>query len=92
MKIAYTRAMVRAALDGRLGSAGVREDGRFGLLVPEACPDVPSEVLQPRGAWNDKTAYDATAHDLCGRFEANFKKFEPFVDDSVRAAGIRRAA
>mgnify|MGYP003700636469 CR=1 FL=1 len=92
MKIAYTRAMVRAALDGRLAGAPVHEDGRFGLLVPEACPDVPSEVLLPRGAWGDKTAYDATAHDLCGRFEDNFKKFEPFVDDSVKAAGIKKAA
>lgn len=91
MKIAYTRAMVRAALDGRLADVPVREDGRFGLLVPESCPDVPSEVLLPRGAWSDKQAYDATAHDLCGRFEANFKKFEPFVDDSVKAVGIRQA-
>ena len=53
---------------------------------------MPSSVLLPRGAWTDKGAYDATAHDLCGRFEANFKKFEPFVEDSVKAAGIRQAA
>jgi len=92
MKIAYTRAMVRAALDGRLGAAPVREDGRFGLLVPESCPDVPTEVLQPRGAWRDKAAYDSVAGDLCARFEDNFRKFEPFVDAGVKAAGIRQAA
>ncbi|MFX4220171.1 MAG: phosphoenolpyruvate carboxykinase [Thalassobaculum sp.] len=92
MKIAYTRAMVRAALDGTLGAAPVQEDGQFGLLVPEACPNVPSEVLRPRGAWSDGAAYDVTAGELRGRFEENFKPFEAFVDDSVKAAGVRRAA
>jgi phosphoenolpyruvate carboxykinase (ATP) len=92
MKIGYTRAMVRAALDGRLGAAPVREDGQFGLLVPEACPEVPSEVLVPRGAWHDPAAYDSTAVELRGKFEENFKPFEAFVDDSVKAAGVRRAA
>jgi phosphoenolpyruvate carboxykinase (ATP) len=92
MKIAYTRAMVRAALDGTLGAAPVEEDGQFGLLVPEACPNVPTEVLRPRGAWSDGGAYDSTAGELRGRFEENFKPFEAFVDDSVKAAGVRRAA
>lgn len=92
MRIAYTRAMVRAALDGRLNAAPVVEDGAFGLLVPEACPDVPSEVLRPRGAWSDVAAYDTTATELRGRFESNFKPFEAFVDESVTAAGIRTAA
>jgi len=92
MQIDYTRAMVRAALDGRLGAAPVKEDGEFGLLVPEACPEVPTEVLAPRGTWSDKSAYDETAKELRGRFEANFKPFEAFVDDGVKAAGIRTAA
>src|SRR3546814_1626839 len=58
MKIAYTRAMVRAALDGRLGGIGVARHPQFGLLMPESCPDVPPEVLNPRNTWRDKNAYD----------------------------------
>ena len=92
MKIAYTRAMVRAALDGRLGGIGVARHPQFGLLMPESCPDVPPEVLNPRNTWRDKQAYDLTVRDLTQRFEANFKQFETYVDDGVLAAGIRAAA
>jgi phosphoenolpyruvate carboxykinase (ATP) len=92
MKIAYTRAMVAAALNGSLAQTGVRQDPNFGLLVPENCPEVPAEVLDPRQTWADKGAYDSTAHDLRGRFEANFKQFESHVPEKVRAAGVRAAA
>ncbi len=92
MKIAYTRAMVRAALDGRLDGSELRQDDNFGLLVPAACPDVPTTVLDPRTAWQDKGAYDLTARELRGRFVDNFKQFEDFVDDGVKAAGVRTAA
>ena len=92
MKIAHTRAMVRAALDGRLAECGAAPDPNFGVLVPENCPDVPAEVLQPRATWGDKAAYDSTARDLRGRFESNFKQFEEYVDDDVKKAGIYAAA
>jgi phosphoenolpyruvate carboxykinase (ATP) len=92
MPIAHTRALLRAALDGRLEGAPMRPDPTFGLLVPEACPDVPGELLQPRNAWADKGAYDTTAHEVARRFEANFAQFAGAVDEGVRAAGIRPAA
>ena len=92
MKIAHTRAMVRAALDGKLATAGVAEDPNFGLLVPEGCPDVPSDVLAPRNTWSDKGEYDNTAQHLAKQFEENFKQFESHVDDGVNEAGIHAAA
>ena len=92
MKIAHTRSMVRAALDGRLAAAGTAPDPNFGMLVPQACPDVPADVLQPRTTWADKSAYDTTARDLRGRFESNFKQFESYVDEGVKQAGIYAAA
>ncbi len=92
MKIGHTRAMVRAALDGRLTEVAEAPDPNFGLLVPESCPDVPDEVLQPRNTWQDKSAYDSTAGDLRSRFEANFKQFEDYVDENVKKAGIYKAA
>src|SRR5205809_549177 len=69
MPIAHTRALLRAALDGRLAAAPVRKEANFGLLVPESCPEVPNEVLDPRGTWSDKEAYDETARGLTHRFE-----------------------
>ena len=91
MPIAHTRALLRAALDGRLATAPVRQDANFGMLVPEVCPDVPNDVLDPRGTWSDKKAYDETARELTRRFAANFAEFEPFVGNEVKDAAIRPA-
>src|SRR6266446_4620473 len=92
MPIAHTRALLRAALDGRLAGVPMRKDANFGMLVPEACPEVPSEVLDPRGTWSDKQAYDETARELTRRFAANFAEFEPFVGREVKEVAIHPAA
>ena len=92
MKIAYTRAMVSAALDGKLAEVASKADPNFGVMVPENCPEVPNDVLNPRSTWKDKTAYDSTANNLRGRFESNFKQFEEYVNDDVKKAGIFSAA
>jgi phosphoenolpyruvate carboxykinase (ATP) len=90
--IQHTRAMLRAALEGKLAAVGVNRDPNFGLLVPEACPDVPGDVLDPRSTWADKKAYDQAAAGVAKRFETNFKQFESHVDDKVKSAAIRAAA
>jgi len=92
MKIAHTRAMVRAALDGRLAEVETVRDGTFGLHVPVSCPNVPEEVLTPRNTWADKKAYDATARELAGRFAENFQQYESYVGEDVSAVAIRPAA
>jgi phosphoenolpyruvate carboxykinase (ATP) len=92
MKIAHTRAMVRAALDGRLAQVPTAPDPNFGVLVPQNCPDVPADVLNPKNTWKDKKAYDDTARQVAQMFEKNFKQFESDVDDKVKKAAIRAAA
>src|ERR1700726_4801751 len=89
MAIAHTRALLRAALDGSLAGAPMRQDPNFGFLVPESCADLPANVLDPRGTWSDKRAYDEIARNLRGRFEHNFTEFEPFVGSEVKRAAIR---
>ncbi|HEY7818289.1 MAG TPA: phosphoenolpyruvate carboxykinase (ATP), partial [Vicinamibacteria bacterium] len=86
MKLAHTRAMVRAALDGSLEKAETREHPIFGVHVPRTCPGVPSEVLDPRGTWPSAEAYDAQARKLAGMFDQNFEKFSKDVAEDVRAA------
>jgi phosphoenolpyruvate carboxykinase (ATP) len=86
MRIAYTRSMVHAILDGSLSTAATREDPVFGLAVPTSVPFVPAEVLDPRGTWPDPAAYDAQAKKLAEMFRANFEKFSP-VARSIRDAG-----
>ena len=85
MKISHTRAMIRAILNGSLAQTETQPDPIFGVNVPVSCPDVPSEVLQPRNTWADKEAYDRQANDLARRFNENFKKYEAGVSEAVRA-------
>ncbi len=85
MKISYTRAMIRAILNGSLAQIETAADPIFGVNVPVSCPDVPSDVLQPRNTWEDKDAYDTRARDLARRFNENFKKYEAGVSAAVRA-------
>jgi phosphoenolpyruvate carboxykinase (ATP) len=85
MSLPHTRAMVRAAVDGRLKSAQFETEPAFGLSIPKSAPDVPAELLNPRNAWKDKAAYDRMAADLAERFAKNFERFE--VPEAVRAAG-----
>lgn len=90
IKLAYTRAMVRAALNGSLDHVALVEDPIFGVMVPQSCPGVPAEVLQPRHTWKDAHAYDAQAHKLAGMFAANFTSFASEVTEDVRTAGPRQ--
>ncbi|MBN34741.1 MAG: phosphoenolpyruvate carboxykinase (ATP) [Rhodospirillaceae bacterium] len=92
MSIRHTRALLNAALDGSLAKSSFRQDDNFGVLVPESCPDVPDDVLNPRSTWSDKGAYDDQARDLCGRFHKNFEIFNDYVEQPVREAGPRQAA
>jgi phosphoenolpyruvate carboxykinase (ATP) len=92
MNIGYTRALLNAALDGKLAKASFRPDPNFGFMVPDACPGVPADVLAPRATWRDPAKYDEKAREMRGRFEANFRQFESQVDERVRAAAIRAAA
>lgn len=86
MKIAYTRAMIRAILNGSLAQVETRPDPVFGVNVPVSCPGVPEEVLQPRNTWKDKDSYDQKARHLAQLFNENFKKYEAGVTEEVRAA------
>ena len=91
MPIQHTRALLTAALENRLDTVPLKKDDNFGLLVPEACPEVPADVLSPRNTWADKAGYDATARDLVGRFQNNFEKYVEYVDDNVKAAAPQAA-
>jgi len=86
-KLAYTRAMISAILNGSLAMVDFKPDDIFGLPIPASIPGgvVPAEVLHPRNTWKDKPAYDAKARDLAKRFRDNDTKFE--MDPKVRAAG-----
>jgi phosphoenolpyruvate carboxykinase (ATP) len=87
MSIAHTRAMVHAALDGRLAEVETRLDPTFRVAVPVTCPDVPDAFLDPRSTWADPAAYDAQAERLARMFADNFVAFSDGADPAIRDAG-----
>src|SRR3954454_2051335 len=87
MKIAYTRAMIRAALSGALDAVAYDRDPIFNLDVPTSCPAVPPDVLKPRTTWSSPGEYDLQASKLARMFTDNFKAFESGVTPDVLAAG-----
>jgi phosphoenolpyruvate carboxykinase (ATP) len=89
IKLAYTRAMVTAALKSELAQVRVSPDPIFGVQVPESCPGVPADLLQPRKTWKTPGEYDKRARYLAGLFQTNFKKFSAAVSEEVRQAGPR---
>jgi phosphoenolpyruvate carboxykinase (ATP) len=92
MPIKATRALLNAALDGSLAQAEFRTDANFGFKVPVAVPGVDAAILDPRGTWADKAAYDATAQKLVRQFIDNFAQFEAHVDEGVRQSAPRTLA
>jgi phosphoenolpyruvate carboxykinase (ATP) len=80
--------MITAALTGKLHDAPHGPHPIFRIDVPQRCPDVPAEVLNPRNTWADKDAYDHKAAELAQRFEKNFARFES-APSEVRGAGPR---
>jgi phosphoenolpyruvate carboxykinase (ATP) len=85
MKLKYTRAMITAALNGELDAVDYRNHVVFGIAIPQNCPDVPSEILNPRNTWEDKDLYDQKAIELGKKFKANFAKFEEFANAEIMA-------
>jgi len=85
MKLKYTRAMITAALDGKLDDVVFHKHPIFGLDVPQNCPNVPNEVLNPRGTWKNQKAYDIQAKELAASFKANFVKFEEYANEEILA-------
>ncbi len=91
MKLSYTRAMITAALNSELDKVTYEKHPVFGLDMPTTCPDVPSEILNPRNTWADKTAYDAKANELAGKFVKNFEQYAEGTSEEILAAAPKVA-
>jgi len=87
IRLPYTRAMVRAALQGTLSDVSMRTDPNFGFSVPEQAPDVPSDVLNPRQTWGEPEAYDQQVKSLISNFSKNFSEYATQVDANIASAG-----
>ena len=87
MKLKYTRAMIDAALEGKLNEVAYTLHPVFGLQMPVECENVPGEILNPVNTWKNKDNYNAKARELANSFKANFKKFEEYANKEILSGG-----
>lgn len=83
IKLSYTRALITAALEGKLDNVEYGQTPFFKLRFPKECPGVPAEILEPRNTWADKTAFDAQAQKLAAQFIKNFEQYASGVTADV---------
>lgn len=86
-KLKYTRAIIDAIHDGSLVTQETYRDPVFGVMIPRACPEVPSELLDPKKTWSDAGEYDKAARKLAGLFHQNFQSFAEGTSAEIREAG-----
>jgi phosphoenolpyruvate carboxykinase (ATP) len=86
MSLPHTRAMITAALEGKLQDVAYEAHPIFGMLMPTSCPNVPSDILNPRNTWSDQAAYDEKAKDLARQFVKNFEKYASGVSQEILEA------
>lgn len=87
MSIRHTRALLDAALRGKLTDTEYYTDPIFGFEVPKSCEGVPSDVLNPANTWDDKAAYDDRYRQLAALFIENFKKFQEGCPPEILKSG-----
>lgn len=88
IKLAYTRAIVNAIINGELKNAQYTEHPVLRVMIPNKCTGVPSELLDPRNTWEDKALYDKKAEELARRFKENFKRFRDVPDSIINAGPV----
>ncbi|NRT76048.1 phosphoenolpyruvate carboxykinase (ATP) [Clostridium beijerinckii] len=85
INLSYTREMVNAVINDQFKNVQFYEHPIFKLFIPSECPNVPSEILNPKDLWEDTKEYDKKALELAESFEKNFEKFKNVSEDIARA-------
>lgn len=75
MPLKITRSIIDAIHDGSICHEEYENFPIFNMSIPKKVKDVPSEILNPRNTWKDKSAYDEALKNLAQMFMNNFKNF-----------------
>ncbi|BDC99505.1 phosphoenolpyruvate carboxykinase (ATP) [Persicobacter psychrovividus] len=85
MKLKETRAMITAALEGKLDNVEFIQHPEFGFEVPSTCEGVTTELLNPRNTWASEEAYTEACNKLVELFNKNFVQFEEGSSQEIMA-------
>ena len=87
ISLTHTRAMISAALEGRLDEVDYQIHPVFGFAFPKSCPGVPEQLLDPEKTWADPEAYHRQEAVLARQFMENFKKYAGGLDPEILSSG-----
>ena len=83
ISLKFTRAMITAILNEGLEDATYTTHEVFGLEMPTTCPNVPTEILNPKNTWKNKEDYDTKANELARAFNKNFLQFADNANEEI---------
>ncbi|MCX8081010.1 MAG: phosphoenolpyruvate carboxykinase (ATP) [Bacteroidia bacterium] len=86
INLTYTRALINAALNGKLKDVNYAVSPYFNLKFPTECPGVPSEILNPEKAWKNKEKFHEVCKNLAKKFIDNFRQYESGVSKEILSA------
>jgi phosphoenolpyruvate carboxykinase (ATP) len=92
ISIHHTRALLNAALNGKLTQVEYKKDPVFGFDVPTTCEGVPSDILDPASTWPSRDEYFKKYDGLAARFIENFKLMMADCPEHILEAGPKRLA
>jgi phosphoenolpyruvate carboxykinase (ATP) len=90
ISIHHTRALLNAALNGKLTKVQYMKDPVFGFDVPTTCEGVPSDILDPASTWPSRDEYFKKYDALAARFIENFKLMMAECPEHILEAGPKR--
>ncbi len=92
ISIQHTRALLNAALTGKLDGVEYWQDPVFGLEVPKHCEGVPDSILDPANTWPSRAEYHRKYDALAARFIENFQlmAMQPGCPQGLEAFGPKR--
>jgi phosphoenolpyruvate carboxykinase (ATP) len=90
ISLKYTRAMITAILNNEINDVLYTKHEIFGLNMPNSCPNVPSELLNPKNTWENKKDYDLKAKELANAFNQNFKQFADNASEEILEAAPKK--
>lgn len=87
IRLPYSRAMIRLALENRISPTSYRTEPVFGLKIPTSLEGVPGEILEPVNTWQDKDKYYQTAAGLITKMHKRMERFADSLDPAILQAG-----
>jgi len=92
MSLKDTRALISAALEGKLDNVEYKESPIFNVQIPLSCDGLSdNSILLPENSWDSYDAYIEKTKALAAAFNKNFERFNDIKDEGILAGAPKNA-